>query len=208
MLLFNLFTNPLMFLGFVIAILVAITVHEFSHAFLANTYGDPTAKMMGRVSLNPLAHLDLTGTVFLLLAGFGWGKPVIVNPSNFKNPKLDNLTVSLAGPISNLFLAIILGLVYRFFNFTGFIGELIFLVIFFNLVLMIFNLIPIPPLDGSKILALFTSEETFLRLQQLGIPILFAILIFSSFFYPIIPALLSRAVGFFFTIITGKPVMI
>jgi len=207
MLLFNLFTSPLMFLGFVIAILVAITIHEFSHAWLANAYGDQTAKMMGRVSLNPLAHLDLTGTIFLLLAGFGWGKPVIVNPQNFKNPKLDNLTVSLAGPISNLFLAIILGLVYRFFNFTGFAGELIFLIIFFNLVLMIFNLIPIPPLDGSKILALFTSEETFMRLQQLGIPILFAILIFSSFFYPIIPALLSKAVGFFFMIITGKPIM-
>lgn len=208
MLLFNLFSNPIIFLGFIIALLVAITIHEFAHAWMANFFGDPTAKMMGRLSLNPFVHLDLMGTIFLLLAGFGWGKPVMVNPRNFKNPKLDNLTVSLAGPLSNLILAIILGLVYRFVGLSGIVEEFIFLIIFFNLVLMIFNLIPIPPLDGSKILALFTSEETYLRLQQIGIPLLFLLIIFSSFFFPVIPTLMSKTVGFFFTLITGKPIML
>jgi len=207
MLLFNLLTNPLIFLGFVIAILTAITIHEYAHAWTANFYGDPTAKSMGRLSLNPLAHLDLLGTIFLLIAGFGWGKPVIVNPRNFKNPKLDNLTVSLAGPMSNLLLAVILGLIYRFFKMPTVLEELLFLMIFFNLVLMIFNLIPIPPLDGSKILAIFTSEETYLKLQQFGIPLLFMIIIFSSFI-PLIPTLMSKTVGFFFTLITGKPILL
>ena len=207
MLLFNLFHNPLIFLGFLIAILVAITIHEYAHAWAANFYGDPTAKMMGRLSWNPLAHLDLMGTIFLLLAGFGWGKPVIVNPRNFKNPKLDNLTISLAGPMSNLLLATILGLIYRFVNLPAYFQVFFFLIIFFNLVLMIFNLIPIPPLDGSKILALFTSEHTYLVLQQIGIPLLFMIIIFSSFI-PIIPTFLSKTVSFFFTLITGKAILL
>ncbi len=196
-----------MFLDFIVARLVAITIHEYAHAWVANFFGDSTAKLMGRLSLNPFVHLDLTGTIFLLLAGFGWGKPVIVNPRNFKNPRLDNLTVSLAGPISNLLLATALGLIYRFINLPGFLEQLFFLLIFFNLVLMIFNLIPIPPLDGSKILGLFTSEETFIRLQQIGIPLLFLIIILSSF-VPIIPTLMSNAVGFFFTLITGKPILL
>lgn len=208
MLLFNLISNPLQFIGFIIALLVAITIHEFSHAYVANLYGDPTAKMMGRLTLNPFAHLDITGTIFLLLAGFGWGKPVVVNPRNFKNPKLDNLTVSLAGPISNLLLAVFLGLIYRFVNLPGIAEEFLFLIIFFNLVLMIFNLIPIPPLDGSKILGLFTSEETFVILQQIGIPLLFGIIILSSLFYPIIPAIISKTVAFFFTVITGKQILL
>jgi len=207
MLLFNLLNNPLMFFGFIIALLVAITIHEFAHAWVANLYGDPTAKLMGRLSLNPFVHLDLMGTIFLLLAGFGWGKPVMVNPRNFKNPRIDNLTVSLAGPISNLLLAIFVGLIYRFINLPNSLEQIIFLLIFFNLVLMIFNLIPIPPLDGSKILALFTSEETFLKLQQIGIPLLFLIIILSSF-VPIIPILMSKTVGFFFTLITGKPIIL
>ena len=206
MLLFSLFSNPIEFIFFVIALLVAITIHEAAHAWTANFFGDPTAKTMGRLTLNPFVHLDLMGTIFLLLAGFGWGKPVIVNPGNFKNPKLDNLTVSLAGPLSNLILAVALGLVYRFVGFPGILEELIFLIIFFNLVLMIFNLIPIPPLDGSKILGLFTNEETFIRLQQIGIPLLFLLIIFSSF-VPIIPILMSKTVGFFFTLITGKPIL-
>lgn len=208
MLLFNLIANPLQFLGFIIALLVAITIHEFAHAWVANYYGDPTPRMMGRLTLNPFAHLDLMGTIFLLLAGFGWGKPVIINPRNFRNPKIDNLTVSLAGPMSNLFLAIILGLVYRFTVLPSPVEQLIFLIIFFNLVLMIFNLIPIPPLDGSKILGLFVSEETFIFLQQIGMPLLFGIIIFSSLFYPVIPAIMSRVVGFFFTLITGKPILL
>lgn len=207
MLLFNLASNPLMFLGFLLALLIAITIHEFAHAWTANFYGDPTSKLMGRLSLNPFVHLDIMGTLFLLLAGFGWGKPVMVNPRNFKNPKLDHLTVALAGPMSNLLLAIFLGLIYRLMVLPTILQELIFLVIFFNLVLMIFNLIPIPPLDGSKILTLFTGEKVFLFLQQIGIPLLFGLIILSSFI-PIIPYLMSKTVTFFFTLITGKPILL
>ncbi len=207
MLLFNLISNPLQFIAFLVAILGAISIHEFAHAFTANLYGDNTPKLMGRLTLNPFAHLDLWGTIFLLLAGFGWGKPVIVNPQNFKNPRLDNLTVSLAGPISNLILAVILGLILRFFNLPAFLSSLLEILIFFNLVLMIFNLIPIPPLDGSKILSLFVKEETYLVLQQIGIPILFGLIIFSQFI-PIIPTLMSKTVIFFFNILTGYAPML
>ena len=202
MLLFNLISNPLQFIAFLVAILGAISIHEFAHALTANYYGDSTPKLMGRLTLNPFAHLDLWGTIFLLIAGFGWGKPVIINPQNFKNPRLDNLTVSLAGPISNLILAVILGLILRFFNLPTFVSSLLEIIIFFNLVLMIFNLIPIPPLDGSKILSLFVKEETYLVLQQIGIPILFGLIIFSQFI-PIIPILMSKTVIFFFNILTG-----
>jgi len=207
MLIFNLISNPWQFIGFIIALLVAITIHEASHAWMANFYGDPTAKLHGRLSLNPFVHLDLFGTIFLLLAGFGWGKPVPVNPNNFKNPKLDNLTVSLAGPMSNFLLAAGLGLLYRFFVFPAVLSELLILIIFFNLVLMIFNLLPIPPLDGSKVLALFLREETYLFFQQIGITLLFAIIIISSLFYPILPTLMTKAVTFLFTLITGKPIL-
>lgn len=207
MLLFNLIANPLQFIAFLAAILAAISIHEFAHAWTANIYGDNTPKMMGRLTLNPFAHLDLWGTIFLLLAGFGWGKPVIINPRNFKNPRIDNLTVSLAGPISNLLLAAVLGLIYRFIALPPILAEIVMMIIFFNLVLMIFNLIPIPPLDGSKILSLFVREETYLVLQQIGIPILFGLIIFSQFI-PVIPLLMSKTVTFFFTFLTGKPPML
>jgi len=204
MLLFSLISSPLQFLFFIIAITFSLTIHEFSHAYVANKLGDSTAKLMGRLTLNPLAHLDLMGTVFLLLAGFGWGKPVMVNPHNFKSPALDNLTVSLAGPISNLLLAVIFGLILRFLPMPSMVENLFFIIIFYNLVFMIFNLLPIPPLDGSKVLGLFMSEQSYLMLQQLGIPILFGLIIFSSLVYPIIPIILDRVVNFFFILITGN----
>lgn len=202
MLLFGIFRDPITALWIIVALLLAITIHEFSHAWMANYYGDPTAKLMGRLTLNPFAHLDFLGTIFLLIAGFGWGKPVIVNPRNFKNPLLDNITVSLAGPVSNLILAIILGLILRFLPLPASVMVVLEIIIFFNLVLMIFNLIPIPPLDGSKILSLFVSESTFMILQQIGIFVLFGLVIFSSTI-PLIPLLLTKGVGFFFTLITG-----
>lgn len=204
MLIFNLISNPLQFVGFIVALMIAISIHEFAHAWTASLYGDQTAKLHGRLTLNPLAHLDLMGTIFLLLAGFGWGKPVPVNPQNLKNPKLDNLTIALAGPMSNFVLAVVLGLMIRFFNFPPAISQFLILIIFFNLVLMIFNLLPIPPLDGSKIYGLFLNESAYLYFQQVGIIILFAIIIISGLFYPIIPTLMTKVISFFFTLITGK----
>ncbi|KKQ18832.1 MAG: Peptidase M50 [Berkelbacteria bacterium GW2011_GWA1_36_9] len=204
MIILLLFQSPLHFVAIILALLVAITFHEFTHAWVANLYGDPTAKLMGRVSLNPLAHLDLYGSIFLVLVGFGWGKPVMVNSSNFKNPKLDNLTVSLAGPMSNLLLAIVFGLILRFLPLPDPIGLFVTALVFFNLILMIFNFLPIPPLDGSKILALFVSEQTFMFLQQFGM----FILLFVVFFTGLIPLIEAKVIINFFNILTNKPALL
>jgi Zn-dependent protease len=143
-------------------ILIALTFHEFAHAYVANRLGDPTAKQMGRLSLNPLVHLDILGTAMLFIVHIGWAKPVPVNPAYFRNPKQDLLWVSLAGPASNLLLAFIFGLMCRMMGIeslrsldSGFMGLFQFMIAFgmiINIVLAFFNFLPIPPLDGSKIL--------------------------------------------------------
>lgn len=207
MLLFNLISSPIQFVFFISAIMISLIIHEFSHAFVADRLGDNTPRSMGRLTLNPIAHLDLLGTIFLFIAGFGWGKPVMVNSRNFRSPALDNLTVSLAGPMSNFGLAVIFGLILRFVPLPEYLYSLLFIIIFYNLVFMIFNLIPIPPLDGSKILALFLPEDIYHSLQQFGMYILFALVFFSSAI-PIIPYILNNVVGFFFILITGQPISI
>jgi len=143
-------------------ILIALTFHEFAHAYIAYRLGDPTAKQMGRLSLNPLVHLDVLGTAMLFIVHIGWAKPVPVNPAYFRNPKQDLLWVSLAGPASNLLLAFIFGLMCRMMGIEslrnvepGFYGIFQFMIAFgmvINIVLAFFNFLPIPPLDGSKIL--------------------------------------------------------
>jgi len=143
-------------------ILFSLTIHEFAHAWTANRLGDPTAKELGRLTLNPLAHIDILGLLMLYLVHLGWAKPVPVNPYNFKNPRKDMMWVAAAGPISNIILAFILGLFIRSLSNSGisfdsysFSGILIYMLVFgfiINLVLAFFNLLPIPPLDGSKIL--------------------------------------------------------
>ena len=160
-------------------ILLALTFHEFSHAYIAYRLGDSTAKDMGRLTLNPLAHLDLVGTIMVFIIRIGWAKPVPVNPLNFKNPKKDLLWVSLAGPLSNMLLAYIFGLLCRILHITDLtitnfsMMELIkFMVAYgmlINLILAFFNIIPIPPLDGSKILAAFLPSkgvEPFMKYGQ------------------------------------------
>ena len=144
------------------AILFALTVHEFSHGIVAYKLGDPTAKAAGRLTLNPLSHLDPVGTLMLLLVHFGWAKPVPVNPAYFQNPKRDMLWVALAGPASNMVLAFLSGLAIRAmsagpgFYQPGSAGTMIITMLYLslqiNLALAVFNLLPIPPLDGSKIL--------------------------------------------------------
>jgi Zn-dependent protease len=139
-----------------LALAVALTVHEFAHAWMANKCGDDTAKRMGRMSLNPFDHYDPIGSTLLLIFGFGWAKPVPVNPMRFRSYRWDSLKVSAAGPISNILLAAIIGLAIRFhlLDWAGTIGALIVTyMLFINLGLAFFNLIPIPPLDGSKILS-------------------------------------------------------
>jgi len=145
-----LFTNPILFFIWALSLIVAVTIHEFSHAWVADYLGDPTARLLGRKTLNPLAHLDPLGTIALLIAHIGWGKPVPVDPYNLDNPKKDNMLISLAGPGSNLILAILLSVIGK-----TLLPQLLFFfypLIALNIGLGIFNLLPVPPLDGSKIL--------------------------------------------------------
>jgi len=153
-------------LAWILAILVALTIHEFSHGLAARIRGDMTAERAGRLTLNPLAHIDWMGIIPLLLLGFGWAKPVPFNPQNLKNPKWDSVIVGLAGPASNLIIASIAALVLRFLISGGFFTGLnllvifLFLLILINLFLLFFNIIPVHPLDGSKLLfAVFDAPK-------------------------------------------------
>lgn len=140
-------------------ILFSLTVHEFSHAYIALRFGDTTARDMGRLTLNPLAHLDLFGTLMMFLSGFrfGWAKPVPVNPFNLRNPRKADLWISAAGPLSNFGLAFVFGMLFRIFAAGGIdlpeaIIRLLFYGVMINVSLAFFNLIPLFPLDGSHIL--------------------------------------------------------
>ena len=146
------------------AILIALTFHEFAHGYVAYRLGDPTAKMMGRLTLNPLAHLDPIGTLMIFLVRFGWAKPVPVDPRNLRNPKRDMLWIAAAGPLMNMGLALISGLLIRVLWAAGLatphaggsgnvLFTMLYLSLYINLALAIFNILPLPPLDGSKILA-------------------------------------------------------
>ncbi|MGF9698732.1 site-2 protease family protein [Paenibacillus sp. MABNR03] len=149
---------------FLLTILIAFTVHEFSHAYFANKFGDPTAKLLGRVTLNPVVHFDLFGVLLLVIAGFGWARPVPVNRANFDKPRLMGVIVSFAGPLSNLLLAVVGTIIYASLVGSGVMGgienERLFTAIstfFFmfnltNFFLFLFNMIPLPPLDGYRIL--------------------------------------------------------
>ena len=137
---------------------MGITFHEFSHAWAAYKLGDPTPKIMGRLTLNPLAHLDPLGTIFLFLAGFGWGKPVFHNPKYFQNPNRDTLITALAGPFANILIAFIFLIPFRIALIINpeivsiWLFNLFYYIVFINLLLAAFNILPIPPLDGSKVI--------------------------------------------------------
>lgn len=173
-------------------ILLALTFHEYAHAYMANRLGDSTAKEMGRLTLNPLVHLDLLGTAMLFIVHIGWAKPVPVNPFNFKNPKRDLLWVSLAGPGANLLLAFLFGIGCRVlgienlhnleFGITGLIKFMIGFGLVINIVLAIFNILPIPPLDGSKILMGLIPHQYEQKLEpflRYGTTILIVLIVFG-----------------------------
>ncbi len=157
----------------VAAALLCITFHEMSHGFVSYKLGDSTAKSMGRLSLNPLRHLDPIGFLMFVFAGFGWAKPVQIDPRNFKNPKRGMAISALAGPVSNFIMAVVfmflLGLLVPFLadSFAGnIVLDIITMTAQFSVFLGIFNLIPVPPLDGSKILFAVASDELYYKLMR------------------------------------------
>jgi len=168
---------------FIPAILVALTIHEFSHGFAAYLLGDPTPKHQGRLTLNPLAHLDPLGTLMLLVARFGWAKPVQINPFNFRgNRQFGLLLVSLAGPASNMVVALLGGILYNLVDVYSYAWYFAISLVTINVYLAIFNLLPIPPLDGSKILLGLLPRrfhESIYKLEAYG-PFILIILIVSN----------------------------
>ena len=169
----ELFTNPLSFLFWLVALVIAITVHEFAHAYSADRLGDPTPRLMGRLTLDPRAHLDPLGTLMILIARFGWGKPVQFDPFNLQNPRRDSAIISIAGPLSNIITAVIASVILRIIvqyklMFLGNAGGAILAtllsgllqpIIILNVVLAVFNIVPIHPLDGFKIVGGILPEE-------------------------------------------------
>lgn len=173
------FNNPIAFLFYFAALILAIGFHEFAHAFVADRLGDPTPRLQGRLTLNPFAHLDPIGTILMLLVRFGWGKPVQFDPFNLRHPKRDAALISLAGPASNILVATVCSLILRFLVFgpisLGMVGDILvtFLtqMIAVNVVLAIFNLIPIHPLDGFKIVGGLLPDDQarqWYELEQYG----------------------------------------
>lgn len=165
-----LFSQPWVFIAWFAAFLLSLSVHEAAHAAMGNWLGDPTAKRMGRLTLNPAAHIDLTGLFFMMFAGFGWGKPVPFNPYHLKWPTWGPVFVAFAGPGSNLILALIgLGILAPIAVPLGMHHPItMFLLIFIqlNLALLAFNLIPLPPLDGSKLLLTALSHPRHAELRN------------------------------------------
>lgn len=160
-------------LASIVVVFTALPIHEFAHGYVANKLGDPTAKNMGRLNLNPLAHFDPIGSVMILLLGFGWAKPVPINPYNFKNKKNGMALTALAGPASNIILATIclaiqkiLLLILPLSQFTVILASVFDIIVSINITLAAFNLIPIPPLDGSKIIAIFMPMHVYARVEN------------------------------------------
>jgi Zn-dependent protease len=187
MILETLFTNPLLFVVWIIAVIIPIALHEFAHALAATLQGDPTPKSMGRLTLNPIAHIDPVGLFLLILAGFGWGKPTPFNPMYLRNKRFGPALVALAGPLLNLFLIVVFTLVLKA---VGFLGTENMLVLFLvalvqiNIVLMVFNLLPIPPLDGSKVFFSLLPSSTLSfqsQLERLGPMLLIGVILLDQF---------------------------
>lgn len=210
-------SNPQTFILLIPVILLALSVHEYSHGRMAYKLGDPTAYYAGRLTLNPISHLDPMGTIMLFLVHFGWAKPVPVDPRYFRNPKRDMLWVALAGPMANMILAFFSGLVIRLINLnpglvhSSSVGSAFYLMMVLslqiNLALAIFNMLPIPPLDGSKVLfGLLPREYEYIsyNLERYGPPVLFGLILLGMFTgISIFWAFIGPFVGFFSTLFAG-----
>ena len=200
-------------------LLVTLTIHEFSHGYVAYLLGDDTAKRAGRLTLNPISHIDPVGLLMLFIVRIGWAKPVPVNPYNFNNQKRDMAITAAAGPAANFVMAIILSVFFNLLKATNpnllysgsvmtqfFTGMLVYAILI-NLALGIFNLIPIPPMDGSKILGGFLSDEAYYKYtaqERKGAQILMIIFAISFVFrLNIIGAIIMPPLNFFLKLLTG-----
>ncbi|OIP80686.1 MAG: site-2 protease family protein [Parcubacteria group bacterium CG08_land_8_20_14_0_20_48_21] len=202
-------STTILLLFFFLVIVPSAIMHEYAHGWMADKLGDPTARYAGRLTINPIAHIDPVGTILLPMLMiisnipflFAYAKPVPYNPYNLRNPKRDAAWVGVAGPLANLAIAVTVGLMIRFLppsNFT----LLLSIIVYANVLLMVFNLVPIPPLDGSKVLyALLPDSPQMLRFkmlfEQYGV---FFLLIFIFFFFQLIVPIIS----FIYTVITGS----
>ena len=182
----------------VIAVFVCMTVHECSHGLVSMWLGDPTAKRAGRLSFNPLRHLDWVGALCMLLFRFGWAKPVPINPNYYKNFRFGTVLVSIAGPISNILLAFLVlfvyGIVQVFIPVHDLVFSFVLTMVYMNLGLAVFNCIPIPPLDGSKVVFALLPEKAYrfvLRYERYGFMILILLIYLNDTF----DGLLTRGVN-------------
>jgi Zn-dependent protease len=201
--------------------LFAITFHEVAHGFVAEKFGDPTARMLGRLSLNPLKHLDIIGTIALLVFGFGWAKPVPVNFGNLRQPKRDMIWVALAGPGANLLLALISALLLRGLLLLGSVTTevrieaiapvlnpvllMVYFSLYINVLLGVFNLLPIPPFDGGRVMVgLLPARqgEWLSRFEPFG----FIIILLLIFYTPVWPLLIQPVVNFLVAVLSGPAV--
>ncbi len=176
--------------------LLAIILHEVAHGYIAERFGDPTARLLGRLTLNPLKHLDPIGTIAIFIFGFGWARPVPVNPGNFRRPRRDMIWVALAGPVTNLILALLSALFLRglglldqssfgnsqfYFQFTTPVKMMLGFSLYINVLLGVFNLIPLPPLDGGRVLTGVLPERQAALVSKLE-PFGFVLILFLVFF--------------------------
>jgi len=200
-------------IGLIIALVIAISVHEFSHALSAYRLGDNTAKNQGRLTLNPKAHLDPMGTIMIVFAGFGWGRPTPVSPWNLRiGEKAGMAVVSVAGPISNVIVALITGIIFQVYMNSGTdsiqVARILLTVIQLNLVLAIFNLLPIAPLDGFKIvLGLLPRDAalSFAKTERYGMMILVLIIMGDVFLnLGILGRVISPVISFLMRLVIGQ----
>jgi|SRR3989344_2260135 len=196
------------FVFIVVVLILSVIVHEVSHGYMADHLGDPTARLAGRLTLNPLPHIDLFGSILVpaltwFTGGFifGWAKPVPYNPYNLGGSRFAEAKVAVAGPASNIILALLAGVAVRLTGASGALLDILSIIVMVNIVLALFNLIPIPPLDGSKIFFAFLphqSERVLSVLERYG---LFFVLLFVFFLWRFVAPL----VGVLFELLTGTP---